>query len=107
MSMTRAARPGIVNVRRLSRNTSEVLDAVARSKQPALVMRDGKAVAALYPVESEDWEDWVLTNAPEFVASMREAEEDLRAGRTITLDEYFEGRRKRARTARTGRRRKA
>ncbi len=86
----------MVNVRELSRNTSKVIGAVARTKQPTLVTRGGKPVAALYPVEAEDWEDWVLANAPEFVASIREAEEDLRAGRTITLDEYF-ARRKRGR----------
>ena len=94
--MTREADLAIVNVRELSRNTSKVIGAVTRTKQPTLVMRGGRPVAALYPVEAEDWEDWVLANAPEFVASMREADEDLRAGRTITLDEYFAARAKKS-----------
>ena len=89
----------MVNVRELSRNTSKVIDSVAKTKRPTLVTRDGRPVAALYPVESGAWEDWVLENAPEFVASMREAQEDLKAGRAITLDQYFANRQKKARPA--------
>ncbi len=64
----------IVNVRERSRNTSKVIGAVAKTKRPTLVPRGGKPMAALYPVQAEDWEDWVLANAPELVASMRGAE---------------------------------
>jgi prevent-host-death family protein len=87
----------MVNVRELSRNTSKVIEDVAKTKRPTLVTRDGRPVAALYPVEPGAWEDWVLENAPEFVTSMREAEEDMKAGRAITLDQYFASRTKKAR----------
>ena len=84
----------MVNIRELSRNTSKVIGDVAKTKRPTLVTRDGRPIAALYPVESGDWEDWILENAPEFVASIREAEQDMKAGRAITLDQYFASRTK-------------
>lgn len=97
----------MVNVRELSRNTSKVVGAVARTKRPTLIVRGGKPIAALYAVEAEDWEDWVLANAPEFIAGMRAADEDMRHGRTITLDEYFAARKSGKRTAGSARKRTA
>jgi len=49
----------------------------------------GKLVAAVVPVDDEAVADWVLANAPEFVASMAEAEDDLAAGRIVTIDDAF------------------
>src|SRR5712691_8184391 len=87
----------VVNVRELSRNTSRVIGNVTKSRRPTLITRAGKPVAAILAVEAEDWEDWVLANTPEFVASIREGNEDVRRGRTITLDEYVAARRRRVR----------
>ncbi len=98
---------GMVNVRELSRNTSKVIEDVAKTRRPTLVTRDGRPVAALYPVDSGAWEDWVLENAPEFVASMREAEEDMKSGRAITLDQYFADRKRKPRPAAARRRTRA
>lgn len=74
---------GIVGIRELANNASAVVDEVARSGRPALVTRHGKPVAAVVPVDEDDLLDWVLDNAPEYVRSMQEADEDLAAGRTI------------------------
>ena len=76
-------------MRELSRNAGRVVAEVSRTRRPALVTNRGKLVAAVVPVDDEAVADWVLANAPEFVGSMRAAEEDLRAGRTLTLDEAF------------------
>jgi prevent-host-death family protein len=84
----------VVNVRELSRNTSRVIGNVTKSGRPTLITRAGKPVAAILAVEADDWEDWVLANASEFVASMREADNDARHGRTITLDEYIAARKR-------------
>lgn len=78
-----------VTLRELSRSTGRVLAEVSRTRRPALVTNRGKLVAAVVPVDDEAVADWVLANAPEFVGSMRAAEEDLGAGRTLTLAEAF------------------
>lgn len=73
---------GTVNIRELSRKTGEVVEEVVTTGRPTLVTRHGRVVAALVPIDEEALEDFVLANAPEFVASMAEADEDLRAGRS-------------------------
>lgn len=89
----------VVNVRELSRKTSQVVSAVSRTKRATLVTRAGRPIAAVVPVDEDAIEDWILANAPEFVASMREADHDLRAGRTITLEELLGSERPRRKRA--------
>ena len=78
-----------VNVRELARNTSKVIDAVERSKRPAIITRSGRPVAAVVPIDPDALEDWILANAPEFVEGMRAADEEFRRGETISMDELF------------------
>ncbi|MGH7883007.1 MAG: type II toxin-antitoxin system prevent-host-death family antitoxin [Candidatus Dormibacteraceae bacterium] len=79
-----------VGVRDLSRNTTRVVDEVTRSGKPTLVTIRGRPVAALVAIGEEEFEDFILSQAPEFVASMREAEEDLAAGRIRPASEFFD-----------------
>lgn len=78
-----------VTLRDLSHNAGRILSRVSRTRRPALVTNRGKLLAAVVPIDDEAVADWVLANAPEFVGSMTAAEEDLRAGRTLTVDEAF------------------
>jgi prevent-host-death family protein len=71
-----------VTIRELGRNASRVVRDVEVSGRPALVTKHGRVVAAVVPVDEVELEDFVLANAPEFVRSMREAETNLRGGRT-------------------------
>lgn len=82
---------GVVNIRELARRTSEVVDAVASTKRPALVTRRGRPVAAVIPIDGAALEDWILANAPEFVEGMRRADRELRAGKTVSLDALLAG----------------
>ena len=75
-----------VNVRELARNTSKVIDELTQSKEPTLVTRDGRPVAALVPINASALEDWILANAPEFVEGMRLADEEMKRGETAWLD---------------------
>ena len=74
-------------IRELQRRSSEIVDELERSRRPALVTRHGKPVAVLCPIDEDALEDFILANAPEYVASMAEAEEDARTGRTRSLDD--------------------
>ena len=89
-----------VNVRELARNTSKVIDDAAKRHQPTLVTRDGKTVAAVFPIDSDAMEDWILANAPEFVEGMRLADEELRQGKTISFDTLRAADRRSAKRAR-------
>lgn len=79
----------VINIRQLARSTSQVIGTVARTKRPALVTRAGRPVAVVSALDADDLEDWILANAPEFVRSMRKADADIAAGRTISLDDFL------------------
>lgn len=76
----------VVNIRELSRRTGSVVDEMRARKRPTLVTRGGRPVAALVPIDPTALEDWVLATAPAFVAGMRAADRELRAGKTRSLD---------------------
>lgn len=78
-----------VNIRELARNTSKVIDDVARRRRATLVTRGGLPVAAVIPIDADALEDWILANAPEFVEGMRLADEEMRRGETISFDELI------------------
>ncbi len=40
-------------------------------------------------IDENELEDFVLSNAPEYVASMSQADEDLRDGNTLSIDDVF------------------
>ena len=81
---------GTVNARDLGRQTADVLDEVERTRRPMLVLRNGKPVAALVALDEDALDDYILANAPEFVASLRQADKDARAGRLRPADEVLD-----------------
>jgi prevent-host-death family protein len=77
-----------VNVRDLQRNPARVLRELEETGRPAFVTRNGRPVAVLMPIDEDDLLDYVLANAPEYVADMRKADEAIAAGeRGTPLDE--------------------
>jgi antitoxin (DNA-binding transcriptional repressor) of toxin-antitoxin stability system len=75
----------VVGVRELARQVSRLVSEVERSREPAVITRHGKAVALLLPIDSDTLEDFVLTHAPEFADSIREADTELAEGATKPL----------------------
>ena len=78
-----------VNIRELARNTSKVIDDVAKRHRATLVTRAGRPVAAVVPIDAEALEDWILANAPEFVKGMRLADEEMKRGETVSFDDLL------------------
>jgi len=76
-----------VSIRDLANKASAVVDEVARSVKPAVVTKRGKPVAAVVPIDPDALDDWVLANAPQYVKAIREADRDLVAGKTTSLDD--------------------
>lgn len=79
-----------VSARDLGRHTADVLDEVERTRRPALVVRNGRPVAALVPIDEADLEDYVLASAPEYLAAMKAADDELAAGGTREATELFD-----------------
>jgi len=79
----------IVGIRELARRTSELLQQLEQTGDRILITRHGRAVGLIVPLDSEEFEDFVLANAPEFVQAMEEGDRDLAEGRTRPLDKVL------------------
>ncbi len=77
-----------VGIRELAERASAVVANVERTGQPTLITRRGQPVAVLITVNEDDFYDYVLAHAPEYVRGMREAEAEIVSGvRGIPLNE--------------------
>jgi PHD/YefM family antitoxin component YafN of YafNO toxin-antitoxin module len=74
-----------IGVRDLAKHTSAIINDIEHKKEPALVTRRGRPVVYMLPVNSEEFEDFVLAHAPQFVEGMAAADAELTAGGTVSL----------------------
>ncbi|HST55146.1 MAG TPA: type II toxin-antitoxin system Phd/YefM family antitoxin [Solirubrobacteraceae bacterium] len=74
-----------IGVRELARHASSIINDIEQKKEPALVTRRGRPVVYMLPVDSEEFEDFVLSHAPQFVDGMAAVDAELAAGETISL----------------------
>ena len=79
----------VVTIRELSHSPGRLIERLKRG--PLLITRSGRPMAVLHPIDEEALADYVLANAPEFVASMREAEDEIARGeRGRSLDDILD-----------------
>lgn len=71
-----------VGLRELGRSLSAVVREVRETGEPTVITEHGRPVALISPLNEDALEDFVLANAPAFVAGMAHADEELRAGET-------------------------
>jgi antitoxin (DNA-binding transcriptional repressor) of toxin-antitoxin stability system len=76
----------VVGIRELSRDVSGLVERVENGEL-VLIKKHGRYVAAMVRIDPEGLEDFLLGHLPEFIESYREAEEDIAAGRTYSLNE--------------------
>jgi PHD/YefM family antitoxin component YafN of YafNO toxin-antitoxin module len=74
-----------IGVRELARHASSIINDIEQNKEPALITRHGRPVVYMLPVDSAEFEDFVLAHAPEFVEGMAAADNELAAGETVSL----------------------
>ncbi len=74
-----------IGVRELARHASSIINDIEQNKEPALITRRGQPVVYMLPVDSAEFEDFVLAHAPEFVEGMIAADHELAAGETVSL----------------------
>lgn len=80
---------GAITARELGRRTAEMLDEVERTRRPVVLFRNGRPVAALVALDEDKLGDYILANAPAFVASLDQADEDARRGRLRPVAEVL------------------
>ena len=78
-----------ISIKEFARNVSGVIRDVEDSHRPALVTRNGAPVAAVVPLDPEELEEYVLSNAPNFIDAMAAADRNLAEGRTLSIDEVL------------------
>ena len=78
-----------------------------RTGEPALATRHDRPAVAVAPIDIDELEDWMPSNAPEFVRRMRDAEEEFQERKTKSLDEVMNERRSEHERRRPGTRAKA
>jgi PHD/YefM family antitoxin component YafN of YafNO toxin-antitoxin module len=76
-----------IGVRELARHASSIISDIEQNKEPTLVTRRGRPVVYMLPVDSEEFEDFVLAHASQFVDGMAIADVELEAGETVSLAE--------------------
>src|SRR4051794_528582 len=78
-----------VGLRKLSRETREVIERLEESREPVLIVRRGKPIAALVAVDGENLNQLLLAGLPEFVEERRRADEELANSQTRPLGEVM------------------
>jgi prevent-host-death family protein len=78
----------VANTVELKNKTNELLREVMKGN-PLIITYRGKPAASILPLSENDLEDFIIENSPEIRKKILKAEEDLKAGRVISLDEYL------------------
>jgi prevent-host-death family protein len=79
----------VVGIRQLARNASAIIRDVSKTRMPTVVTDRGKPVGVIYPFDEGDLEDYVLANAPEYIARREQADRDIAEGKTIPLEKLL------------------
>ena len=77
----------VISVRELLRDATTVFEGMERDREPVLITRRGRPVAALVPVNPEQAEAMILSSAPALIESRRRAEQAIAEGRTTPLED--------------------
>ena len=77
----------VIGIRDLLRSPKEIFDALGESREPFLVTKHGRPIAAIYPVDASQAERLMLETAPEYVEARRVDEHARAEGRTQSLED--------------------
>ncbi len=78
----------VANTVELKNKTNELLREVMRGN-PLIITYRGTPAASILPLSEDDLEDFIIENSPSIRKKILTAEEDLKAGRIISLDDYL------------------
>jgi prevent-host-death family protein len=78
----------VANTVELKNKTNELLREVMRGN-PLIITYRGKPAASMLPLSEDGLEDFIIENSPSIRKKILKAEEDLKAGRVVSFDEYL------------------
>jgi prevent-host-death family protein len=80
---------GKVGIRELGRNPSKIIARLVETHEPVIVTDRGRPVAVLVPIDEREVEDFILTNAQQFMSDREDAERALAADATRALPDVL------------------
>lgn len=80
----------IVNTVELKNKTNKILHEVTKG-QPFIITYRGKPSASIMPLTEDEIEDFIIENSPSIRKKIKKAEEDIKANRVVSLDDYLLG----------------
>lgn len=80
----------IVNTVELKNKTNKLIHEVIKG-EPIIITYRGKPSASMMPLTEDEIEDFIIENSPSIRKKIKKAEEDIKANRVVSLDEYLLG----------------
>jgi antitoxin (DNA-binding transcriptional repressor) of toxin-antitoxin stability system len=81
----------MANTVELKNKTNELLKRVVAG-EPIIITLKGKPAAAITPLTEDGLEDFIIENSSTIRKKLAKAEDDIKGGRVISLDDYLTGR---------------
>ncbi len=81
----------VANTVELKNKTNELLREVMKGN-PLIITYRGKPAASILPLSEDDLEDFIIEHSPSIRKKIAQAQEDLKAGRVISLGDYLSSR---------------
>ncbi|MBI5179303.1 MAG: type II toxin-antitoxin system prevent-host-death family antitoxin [Nitrospinae bacterium] len=81
----------MANTVELKNKANELLRGVMKG-EPVIITLKGKPAAALTPLTEDGLEDFMLENSASIRKKIKKAEDDIKAGRVMSLEDYLGGR---------------
>lgn len=78
----------VINTVDLKNRTNKILAEVMKGN-PVIVTYRGKPSASILPLKEEDLEDFIIEHSPSIRKKIKQAEEDIKKGRVLSLDDYL------------------
>ncbi len=78
----------MANTVELKNSTNEILRKVAAG-EPVIITVKGKPAAALTPLTEDGLEDFIIENSSAMRKKIAKAEQDIKMGRVVSLDDYL------------------
>jgi prevent-host-death family protein len=78
----------VANTVELKNRTNKLLREVMKGN-PLIITYRGKPAASILPLTEDELEDFIIENSPAIQRKIKKAEEDIRTGKVVSLDDYL------------------
>jgi prevent-host-death family protein len=78
----------VANTVDLKNKTNQLLREVMKGN-PLIITYRGKPAASMLPLNESDLEDFIIENSPSIRRKIAKAEEDVKAGKVVSLNDYL------------------